>query len=122
MGETDREHSERLLGEIGLCSTLEDERLRLFFFLEILLCSLLSFLSLDLPDFLDLERFRGLILESPTAEEDLILSPVGSKAECHELVSSEPKRPSEIPWLRAKLGHPSISVVKEPNLDSKRPE
>ena len=88
MGETDRENSERLLGGTGLSSTLEDERLRLFF-LEILLCSLLSFLPLDLPDFLDLERFRGLILGSPTAEEDLILSPAGSKAECHELVSSE---------------------------------
>ena len=83
MGETDWEHSERWLGETGLNSTLEDERFRLFFFLEILVCSLLSFLSLDLPDFLDLERFRNLLLDSPTAEEDLI------KAECHELVSSE---------------------------------
>ena len=90
VGETDLERSGWLLGEIGLGSTLEDECFRLFFDLEVFLCLLLSFLSLDFPDFLDLELFRALLLESPTVvDEDVILSPVGSKAECHELVSSE---------------------------------
>ena len=90
VGETDLERSGWLLGEIGLGSTLEDECFRFFFRLEVFLCSLLSFLSLDFPDSLDWELLRALLLESPiVVDEDFSLSPVGSKAECHELVSSE---------------------------------
>ena len=90
LGETDREHSDCLLGDKGLGSTLEDECFRLFLDLEVLSRSLLSFLSLDLPDFLDLELFRALLLESlASVEEYFSFAPVGSNAECHELVSSE---------------------------------
>ena len=90
VGETGLERSGWLLGEIGLGSTLEDECFRFFCRLDVFLCSLLSFSSLDFPDPLDLELFRALLLVSPTVvDEDFSLSPVGSKAECHELVSSE---------------------------------
>ena len=55
-----------------------------------ILCFWMSFLCLDFPTSLDLACLRDLLLRAPTVvDEDFGLSGVGSKAECHELVSSE---------------------------------
>ena len=91
LGETVPDPSKSSWDETGLGSAFEDERRLLFFLFEDFLCFLTSVLSLDFPASLDLARFRDLLFESPTVvDEDFGLCVAGSKAECHELVSSEP--------------------------------